>query len=327
MATVYRGVDGAGKASPLSIPDVLGPKQILLKITHASLCGTDVHFLTSGIALGHEGVGIVEKIGSEVTQFKVGDRAGAGYVRNSCGTCSYCLKGQDVWCHERSAYGEKDHNTGTFGTHYIGNETFLHRIPDSLASEHAAPLQCAGATVYTAITSVAKPGDRVGILGIGGLGHLAIQFASKLGYETVVFSSSARKEEEARGFGASEFVVLGEAEKVSAPVDVLIVAGSKYPDWEKFMQKNILARTGTIVPLSAPAENFNLPSTPMFFNGYNLHSSLVAHRHVHDEMLAFAAAQGVKPAIETFAFSEEGFAEAYQKLKEGGMRYRGVLVR
>ncbi|EHL01721.1 putative NADP-dependent alcohol dehydrogenase C 2 [Glarea lozoyensis 74030] len=319
MATVYRGVDGAGKASPLSIPDVLGPKQILLKITHASLCGTDVHFLTSGIALGHEGVGIVEKIGSEVTQFKVGDRAGAGYVRNGkmCGAMSEALMERKIII--------RAHSVLTFPD--IGNETFLHRIPDSLASEHAAPLQCAGATVYTAITSVAKPGDRVGILGIGGLGHLAIQFASKLGYETVVFSSSARKEEEARGFGASEFVVLGEAEKVSAPVDVLIVAGSKYPDWEKFMQKNILARTGTIVPLSAPAENFNLPSTPMFFNGYNLHSSLVAHRHVHDEMLAFAAAQGVKPAIETFAFSEEGFAEAYQKLKEGGMRYRGVLVR
>jgi D-arabinose 1-dehydrogenase-like Zn-dependent alcohol dehydrogenase len=82
MATVYRGVEGAGKKSPLELPTELGPKQILMKITHASLCGTDVHYLTSGIALGHEGVGIVEKIGSEVTQFKVGDRAGAGYMRN-----------------------------------------------------------------------------------------------------------------------------------------------------------------------------------------------------------------------------------------------------
>ena len=82
MATIYRGIDGAIKPSPLDIPNDLTPKQILLKITHASLCGTDVHYLSSGIALGHEGIGIVEKIGSEVTQFKVGDRAGAGFIRN-----------------------------------------------------------------------------------------------------------------------------------------------------------------------------------------------------------------------------------------------------
>ena len=82
QSSVYRGVEGTGKKSPLELPAELGPKEILLKITHASLCGTDVHFLTSGMALGHEGVGIVEKIGSAVTQFKVGDRAGAGYIRN-----------------------------------------------------------------------------------------------------------------------------------------------------------------------------------------------------------------------------------------------------
>jgi D-arabinose 1-dehydrogenase-like Zn-dependent alcohol dehydrogenase len=81
-SSVYRGVEGTGKKVPLELPTTLGPKEILLKITHASLCGTDLHFLTSGMALGHEGVGIVEKIGSEVTQFKVGDRAGAGYIRN-----------------------------------------------------------------------------------------------------------------------------------------------------------------------------------------------------------------------------------------------------
>jgi len=83
-SSVYRGVEGAGKKAPLELPTTLGPKEILLRITHASLCGTDLHFLTSGMALGHEGVGIVESIGSEVTKFKVGDRAGAGYIRNVC---------------------------------------------------------------------------------------------------------------------------------------------------------------------------------------------------------------------------------------------------
>ena len=115
----------------------------------------------------------------------------------------------------------------------IGVESYIHKIPDNLPSEHAAPLQCAGSTVYQAIISSAKPGDRVGIIGIGGLGHLAIQFSAKMGYETVVLSTSADKEAEARSFGASEFYLLSEPEKITKPINVLIVTGSHYPDWAK----------------------------------------------------------------------------------------------
>ena len=115
----------------------------------------------------------------------------------------------------------------------IGIESYLHKIPDNLSSEHAAPLQCAGSTGYSALIGSAKPGDRVGIIGIGGLGHLAIQFSAKMGYETVVFSTSADKEAEARSFGASEFYLLSEPEKITKPVNVLIVTGSRYPDWAK----------------------------------------------------------------------------------------------
>ncbi|KAH6672469.1 chaperonin 10-like protein [Halenospora varia] len=324
---VYRGVGGAGKSSPLPVPTDLGPKEVLINITHSSLCGTDLHFLDTGMALGHEGVGIVEKIGSEVTQFKVGDRAGAGYIRNSCGHCSYCLKGQDEYCYERSAYGEKDHSTGTFGDYYVGLETYLHTIPDNLASEFASPLQCAGATVYSAIISSTKPGDRVGIIGIGGLGHLAIQFSAKLGFETIVFSTTAAKEEEAKSLGASEFYLLGEPEKITKPINTLIIAGNKYPDWSKLLKKEIIARDANIVPLSAPSGPIELPSWPMFFDGYNLITSLVASRPVHDEMLTFAAHHEIKPIIEKFDFSEDGFKKAVDKLQSGKLRYRGVLVK
>jgi D-arabinose 1-dehydrogenase-like Zn-dependent alcohol dehydrogenase len=102
-----------------------------------------------------------------------------------------------------------------------------------MTSEDAAPLQCAGGTVYSALINSTKPGDRVGILGIGGLGHLAIQFSAKLGFDTVVFSTSSEKEAEAKSFGASEFYLLSETEKITKPIDVLIIAGSKYPDWSK----------------------------------------------------------------------------------------------
>jgi D-arabinose 1-dehydrogenase-like Zn-dependent alcohol dehydrogenase len=229
---VYRGIEGVAKKVPAQIPEP-GPKDILVKITHSGLCGTDTAYLPYGIALGHEGVGIVEKVGEAVTQFKVGDRAGGGYLRDACGHCKYCLTGNDIWCYERTVFGEKDYNNGTFGDYYIGKETFLHRIPDELSSEDAAPLMCAGATTYSALVDVCKPGDRVGIIGIGGLGHLAIQFAAKLGAEVVVWSTTSAKEKEAREFGASEFYLLSELEKIVKPVDILVIAGSKYPDWSK----------------------------------------------------------------------------------------------
>lgn len=230
--TLYRGTEDGIKQSTVELP-ALKPKEILVRITHSGLCGTDLAFLPFGLALGHEGIGIVEAVGSAVTQFKVGERAGGGYHRNSCGHCKYCLSGQDIWCYERTVFGEGDYNNGTIGKYFIGVETYLHKIPEGLASEHAAPLQCAGATTYNALVSVVKPGDRVGIIGIGGLGHLAVQFARKLGTEVVVFSTSRDKEEEARKLGASEFYLLSETEKVVRPVDTLVVAGNRYPDWKQ----------------------------------------------------------------------------------------------
>lgn len=232
--TVYRGIDGKITPTPAKIP-ALGPKQVLIKLTHTGVCYTDREYFRLGapLALGHEGVGEVAAIGSAVTSLKIGDRAGGGFHKHSCGHCHYCLSGNDVYCYERTLFGEGDYDNGTFGEYFIGEETYVHRIPDAMKSEDAAPLQCAGATVYNAVISNAKPTERVGVVGIGGLGHLAIQFAAKLGCEVVVFSTSKNKEAEAREFGAREFVVLGEEGKIKAPVNVLIVSGSKYPDWDK----------------------------------------------------------------------------------------------
>jgi D-arabinose 1-dehydrogenase-like Zn-dependent alcohol dehydrogenase len=154
-------------------------------------------------------------------------------VSQSCGKCKYCLSGQDIYCYSRDIYGEASFSTGTFSHYYVGTETYLHRIPTNLSSSDAAPLQCAGATVYSALVDIIKPADRVGVIGVGGLGHLAIQFADKLGGEVVVFSTTAAKEEEARAFGAREFYALGQPEEVKAPVDVLVLTGNTYPDFGK----------------------------------------------------------------------------------------------
>ncbi len=134
---------------------------------------------------------------------------------------------------KRVIYGVDDNDHGTFGQYYVGREGFVYKIPDGMAPEEAAPLQCAGATVYSALIDNAKPRDRVGVMGIGGLGHLAIQFAAAMGCAVVVFSTTAAKEAEARSFGATEFVLLEDADKISAPVNVLLLTGAKYPDWNK----------------------------------------------------------------------------------------------
>jgi D-arabinose 1-dehydrogenase-like Zn-dependent alcohol dehydrogenase len=228
----YRGVENSVKSVTSKVP-TLGPFDVLVKVTHSSLCGTDLAYIPYGIALGHEGIGIIQEIGSAVTQLKIGDRVGGGYHRGSCGHCKYCLNGQDIWCYERVVFGEGDHDNGTFSPYYIGRETYVHKIPDAIPSEFAAPLQCAGATVYGAMVGIVKPSQRVGIIGIGGLGHLAIQFASKLGASVVVFSHSANKEAEARSFGAEEFHPLDDISKIAAPVDVLVLTANRYPDWSK----------------------------------------------------------------------------------------------
>jgi len=167
--TIYRGLQGKVTADTVAIPGP-GPHDVIIRITHSDVCYTDYEFFKNGapLALGHEGVGIVEAIGSAVTKLKLGDRVGGGFHNNSCGACHLCLTGQDIYCSERTIFGFGGYNNGTFGSYFIGKEGYVHKIPESMSSQAAAPLQCAGATVYGALVNTVKPRDRVGIIGIGG---------------------------------------------------------------------------------------------------------------------------------------------------------------
>jgi len=180
--TVFKGSEG-GKIvqSQTTRPD-LTDDQVLIKITASGLCGTDEHYKGADIVLGHEGAGVVEQTGPNVKSLKKGDRVGWGYEHNSCGTCEYCLTGREQYCSEREMYGEANLDQGSFATHAVWKEAWLYRIPDSMTDAEAAPLMCGGATVFNALSSYdIKSTDRVGVMGVGGLGHLAIQFAAKKG--------------------------------------------------------------------------------------------------------------------------------------------------
>ncbi|VUC25778.1 unnamed protein product [Clonostachys rosea] len=327
--TIYRSDGGVVSTTKAKIP-ALRPTDVLIRVTHSGVCHTDSVFcgLKSAAALGHEGVGIVEEIGSAVKHLKVGDRAGGGFHRGACGDCKYCLSGRDIWCRDRIIFGESDFENGTFSEYFIAQEGYVHKIPDAMSSVDAAPLQCAGATVYAALKETVSLGQRVGILGIGGLGHLAIQYASKMGAATVVYSTTADKEAEARFWGASEFYLVNEMfDKQQEPVDVLIIAGTKYPDWDKALNDQFLARDGVIVPLSAPVNGpLSFSAYPMLFYGYHVHHTLVASRNTHRQMLDFSARHGIKPLTQVFKHS--GLAtveEIFEKLEANQVRYRAVM--
>jgi D-arabinose 1-dehydrogenase-like Zn-dependent alcohol dehydrogenase len=237
------------------------------------------------------------------------------------------MTGHETLCPERAMYGSADLDQGSFSHYAIWKADYVFAIPDGMAREHAAPLMCGGATVFNALKSYGtKPTDRVGVIGIGGLGHLAIQFAAKMGCEVVVFSSTDSKKEEAMRLGATEFIATkGVTElQVSRPIDQLLVTTSVQPDWKQFLP--IMAPGATIFPLTVSADDLKIPYMPIIAGELKIQGSLVAARQVHREMLVFAAHHQIKPIIEQFPMTQEGITECMEKLESGSMRYRGVVV-
>ncbi|KAJ7646915.1 chaperonin 10-like protein [Roridomyces roridus] len=167
-----------------------------------------------------------EQIGESVTDLKVGDVVGWGYIHDVCGKCEECLHGDDQYCRNKEQYGDSNHHQGSFGSRAIWNADWLYKVPAGLKPEHAAPLMCGGATVFGVIeTYNIRPTDRVGVVGIGGLGHLAIQFLAKMGATVVVFSSTESKREEA-------------LKKLDVPeLDHLIVTASFLPNWQLYVAR------------------------------------------------------------------------------------------
>ncbi|KAK0388055.1 hypothetical protein NLU13_4299 [Sarocladium strictum] len=322
--TVFKGSKGGiAKEAKTTRPDELTGDDVLVKITASGLCGTE-----QDMVLGHEGVGVVERIGPDVKNLKQGDRVGWGYNTNSCGLCVRCLEGEDVFCAQRGLYGSVNRDQGSLGYQAIWREAFLHPLPDSLSDEDAAPLQCAGATVFTTLYGVA-PNETVAVMGVGGLGHLAIQFAAKLGCRVVVLSGSDSKRDEAIRLGAHEFVAMKDLSRDSkdtplkGTIDRLLVTTSAQPDWSLILP--MMATKSSIYPLSVSGGNFEIPYMPVILTGISIKGSLVATRVVHRQMLEFAATHNIKPVTETFPMTEEGIAEAINKLESGKLHFRAVL--
>ncbi|GAD99986.1 alcohol dehydrogenase [Paecilomyces variotii No. 5] len=231
---VFR-VSENGKIVADKTTSVLEHGEVFIETTHSGLCGTDEHYVKSGQVLGHEGIGIVRALGPGVTSVSVGDRVGFGYTHKVCGNCDKCVSGHDQFCRNQKQYGFHDFSNGTFSYGAVWDEKCVYPIPEGYSSVHAAPLMCAGATVWTALTEFGiRPADRVAFMGIGGLGHLAIKLAAALGYHVIVLSSSEAKRQEALDYGASEYYVFrsgGKAPDGLKPVDHLLLCGNAGVDY------------------------------------------------------------------------------------------------
>ncbi|KAL1897646.1 hypothetical protein Sste5346_003954 [Sporothrix stenoceras] len=319
----------ANRVVPVKTTRSVGPNDCLVEVTHSGYCATDTYFTAVPMGLGHEGVGVIRRVGPAVKQHKVGDRVGWGFVHEACFNCKQCLSGGEIYCLKRKIYGFGNLDQGSLATHAIWDENFLFPIPDAMSSSVAAPLMCAGASVFGSLQQRGyKSTDRCGVVGIGGLGHLAIQFAHKMGMEVVAFSTTEAKRAEATAFGADEFVVIprepGTRLSGIRRIDHLLICSTAQPDYHLFL--DILEPRATIYPLTAFEKDVTYPHLDLIFSGVTIQGTMIATKQGFIDMLKFCVQHNIKPANQEYPMTVAGIEACNTDLKAGTMRYRGVLV-
>jgi uncharacterized zinc-type alcohol dehydrogenase-like protein len=312
-------------------PGKIGPQEVEIAISHCGICHSDIHLISNdwGISQypfipGHEVIGKVSAVGSDVKQFIVGQRVGLGWQSNSCGVCEWCTRGMENLC--PSMEGTCVHRNGGYADRVRANHRFVIPIPDAIESENAAPLLCGGITVYNPIRNRGvNPFSRVGVIGVGGLGHLAIQFARVFGADVTAFSTSADKEEEARALGAHNFVNSRESKalnKVAGTLDFIISTINADQDWAVYLQA--LRPTGTLCFVGVPPSAVSFQAFPLISGLRSITGSPIGSPHQLREMMDVAARHGVKAKTESFPMAKAN--EAIEKVKKNKVRYRAVLA-
>jgi uncharacterized zinc-type alcohol dehydrogenase-like protein len=311
-------------------PPKLSDHDVRVSVTHCGVCHTDIHAIEDyyGITTfpfipGHEIVGHVIAAGSAVTGMKEGDRVGIGWQGRSCGQCEWCGKGETQLC-------MKIEDTtvmvpyGGFSNSVIADYRFVYPLPPTMPSENAAVFMCAGITVYSALqTYLTSPQLKVAILGVGGLGHLAIQFAHAFGCEVTAISSSPTKKDQALQFGADHFIDANDItalRKVYFNYDLVISTTSDGTKLDLLL--NIINKRGRLVMVGFP--DINLNSTNLVAHELSITGSLLGNPSTMRKMLSFAQEHDITPQVELMPMSQVN--AALQKVKENQARYRIVLV-
>jgi len=312
-------------------PGELGIQEVEIGITHCGICHSDLHLISNDWGMsqypfipGHEIIGSVTAVGPQVRSLKTGQRVGLGWQSNSCGVCEWCTRGLENLC--PSSEATCVHRHGGYASRVRANSRFVVPIPDALPSEQAAPLLCGGITVYNPMRDNGiNPTSRVGVVGIGGLGHLAIQFARVFGAEVTAFSTSATKEEEARALGAHHFVNTRESKamkEVAGTHDFILTTANADQDWGVYIQS--LRPTGTLCFVGVPPSPVSVQAFPLIAGIRSITGSPIGSPHRIREMLDVAARHSVKATTESFPMAKAN--EAIEKVKKNKVRYRAVLA-
>jgi len=316
--------------------NALGPFDCLLRVLVCGLCSSDLHMVDNHWGMsryplvpGHEVVGEVTEIGSRVGQLSVGDRVGVGWQRSACFQCSDCVKGTEHLCNQGYQALLAD-GYGGFAEYMVADSRFCFPIPSGLPSEVAGPLLCGGITVYSALHAAGMtPGrepQEIGVIGLGGLGHLAIQFAAKSGHRVTVFTSSEDKATAASQLGAHRTILTQPDGRPAAdpdrPLDLLISTVPSQLPWEAYVQA--VRPGGALTFVGVPPGLAALPLDAIILQRRRLLTSSIAGRPLIRETLEVAARIGVRPTIETFPLADVN--RAVRRLRDNRVRYRAVLM-
>ncbi|MGI8418310.1 MAG: NAD(P)-dependent alcohol dehydrogenase [Nakamurella sp.] len=316
----------------------LRPDDVRIDIKFAGICHSDIHNVrgewgqtTFPIVPGHEITGIVSEIGSDVSNHKIGDRVGVGCFVDSCGECEACKDGEEQFCAKGvvQTYASKDyHDEITYGGYsqsVVVKDHFVVRIPDELDLAEATPLLCAGITTYAPLKRWgAGPGTQVAVIGMGGLGHVAVKIAAALGSEVSVLSRSKSKEADGKAFGATHYYATEDGavfKDLASTFDLIINTVSADLDLNDYL--GLLGRGGVMVNVGAPGQPQQFGMFSLLANRRIYAGSMVGGLQETQEMLDFCAEHHIAATIETIDAGKVD--EYYDKVVDGHVRYRAVI--
>ena len=343
MTTTVSAYAAASATAPLTETTItrreVGPHDVAFDIHFAGICHSDLHTVRGEwgaveypMVPGHEIAGIVTAVGSEVTKYQVGDRVGVGCFVDSCRECAQCRAGEEQYCTNPGMVGTYNGvgrdgrpTQGGYSGAIVVDENYVLRIPDSLPLDAAAPLLCAGITLYSPLRHWnAGPGTQVAVIGLGGLGHMGVKLAHAMGATVTVLSQSLKKMEDGLRLGADEYYATSDPEtfeKLASSFDLILNTVSATLDLSDYL--GLLKLDGTLVELGMPDQPMTVPAPALIFGRRRLAGSLIGGIAETQEMLDFCAEHDVRPEIEVIA--PDYINNAYERMLASDVRYRFVI--
>lgn len=316
----------------------LGPKDVRIEIAWAGICHSDIHTVRGDwgpqhypLTVGHEIAGVIAETGADAAKFEVGDRVGVGCIVNSCRECAACTSGREQYCAQGfiDTYGAIDADgtvtQGGYSTEIVVNEDFVLRVPEVIPFEKAAPLLCAGITTYSPLRHwKVGPGTRVAVVGLGGLGHMAVKIAHALGAEVTVLSRTLSKRDDGLALGADHYYATSDDttfETLAGSFDVILNTISQSLDTNAFLR--LLTLDGTFVTVAASPEPITISEFALQNNRRSLTASTIGGIAETQEMLDFCAEHGIAPEVELITADQ--INEAWSRVLASDVRFRFVI--